>query len=179
MKMGKCAQFKFVQAILAQPLLSQELLSAVLAVWPPFSTVLKDSYRISFQLCLFGFFLAGCKIKSPHEVLKSACSSLWLYVVHTHVSVQVVLMTKCSGSSGFYICFVLSYACKAKHVRRKSPLNNAQPVFMKVIVCSSTVYGLIFFLFFPFPLVLHFPSRTACATCQLSFRQTSLGAVTP
>lgn len=64
-------------------------------------------------------------------------------------------------------------------MRRKIPLSNAQPVLMKVIVCSSTVYGLICFSFSPFPLVLHFPSQIACATSQISFTQTSLGPVTP
>lgn len=36
-------------------------------------------------------------------------------------------------------------------MRRKIPLSNAQSVFMKAIVCSSTVYGLICFCnFLPF-----------------------------
>lgn len=63
-------------------------------------------------------------------------------------------MTKCSGRNIFYICFVISNSCKVRHMRRKIPLSNAQPLFMEVIVCSSTVYGLICFFFYFLPFLL-------------------------
>lgn len=43
---------------------------------------------------------------------------------------------------------------KVRHMRRKIPLSNAQPVFMKVIFSSSTVYGLICFFFYFLPFLL-------------------------